>query len=363
MLPYFNEEFGNPHSVNHAMGRRAKEAIEKARSQVAELIGATDPKEIIFTSGATEANNLALQGVARFHRAKGKRIVISEIEHKCVLETGYALEREGFEIIKIPVSKKGVVDLRLLEESVNDRAILVSVMTVNNEVGTIQPIEEISDICRQKGVLFHTDAAQAVGKITVEASRTDLMSISGHKIYGPKGIGALYVQLKPRVRLSPVLFGGGQERGMRSGTLPTPLCVGLGKACEIAGQEMENEQARLTEFRECFLKTIFDNLKKVYLNGDVEHHIPGCVNLSFDGVEGESIMLGIPGICISSGSACTSEILEPSYVLKAMSIRDDLAHSSLRIGFGRFTTNEEVAYAANQIVEVVNKLREMSPLW
>jgi cysteine desulfurase len=362
MLPYFCEDFGNPHS-SHAMGLQAKNAVEKARKQVADLIGADDPREIIFTSGATESNNLAIQGVSHFYKDKGKRIITSTIEHKCVLEAFSAMEREGFEVVKVPVLKNGIIDLQYLEKSVNDETILVSIMTVNNEIGTIQPVEDISRICRRKNVLFHTDAAQAVGKIKVDASLVDLMSISGHKIYGPKGIGALYVRLKPRVRLTPVFFGGGQERGMRSGTLATPLCVGFGKACEIARQEADAESSRLAELKSHFLKKIFDNLTKVHLNGDIERGIPGCVNLSFEGVEGEGMMMGMQDVCISSGSACTSESLEPSYVLHALSVREDLAHSSLRIGFGRFTTSEEVEYVSSKIIEVVKRLRDMSPIW
>jgi cysteine desulfurase len=363
MTPYFCEDFGNPHSINHVMGLRAKEAVEKARKQVADLINADDPREILFTSGATESNNLAIQGAARFYREKGNKIITSVMEHKCVLEACRALEREGFEIVAIPVLRNGIIDLQSLEKAVDERTILVSVMSVNNEIGTIQPIDEISEICRSRGALFHTDAAQAVGKIKVDASRVDLMSISGHKIYGPKGVGALYVRLKPRVRLKPLFFGGGQERGVRSGTLATPLCVGLGKACEIARFEMETERIRLTELKNYFLKKIFDSLDKVYLNGDENRRIPGCINLSFDGIEGEGIMLGMPDICVSSGSACTSDSLEPSYVLREISIREDLAHSSLRIGLGRFTTFEEVDYASSRIVDVVNRLRAMSPIW
>jgi cysteine desulfurase len=317
----------------------------------------------VFTSGATESNNLAIQGVAHFNKVNGKRVITSTIEHKCVLESFETLEREGFEVVKIPVLENGIVDLRVLEESINDQTILVSIMTVNNEIGVIQPIDEISEICKKNGVLFHTDAAQAVGKIDVDASKVDLMSISGHKIYGPKGIGALYVRLKPRVRLNPLFSGGGQERGMRSGTLPTSLCVGLGKACEIAQEEMLSESNRLAEFRDYFLKKIFSNLSKVYLNGDAKSRIPGCINLSFEAIEGEGIMLGMPDVCVSSGSACTSDSLEPSHVLKAMSVREDLAHSSLRIGFGRFTTLDEVDSVSSKIIEVVNRLRAMSPLW
>jgi cysteine desulfurase len=363
MLPYFCEDFGNPHSTSHVMGLKARNAVENARSQVANFIGAADPREIIFTSGATESNNLAIQGIARSYKEKGGRIVTSVIEHKCVLEACRAMKREGFEIVEIPVSKKGIINLRALEEAVNDQTILVSIMTVNNEIGAIQPIDEISEICRKKNVLFHTDAAQAVGKIEVDASRVDLMSISGHKIYGPKGVGALYVRLKPGLRLVPIFFGGGQERRIRSGTLSTPRCVGFGKACELAQREMHSESARLREFKDYFIKKIFDNLSKVYLNGNLEQSVPHCINLSFDGVEGEGIMLGMPDICVSSGSACTSDSLEPSYVLEAVSVHEDLAHSSLRIGFGRFTTFEEVECVSSRIIEIVKRLREMSPIW
>jgi cysteine desulfurase len=363
MCPYFCEEFGNPHSSNHVLGISASDAVERARSQVAAAIGANDEREIIFTSGATEANNLAIQGVAKFYRAKGKRIVTTAIEHKCVLEACRAMSRKGFDVVFLPVQPNGILDPDVLESAINDDTILVSIMTVNNEIGVCQPIDEISDICRRHHVLLHTDAAQALGKIKVNAAQVDLMSISGHKIYGPKGIGALYVRMRPRVRLVPLFFGGGQERGMRSGTLPTPLCVGLGAACEIAQREMESEYQRLSVLKNVFLKAIFDNLPKVYLNGDPERRIPGCINLSFEGIEGEGIMLGMRDVCVSSGSACTSKSLEPSYVLKAISLNEDLAHSSIRIGLGRFTTLEEVEYAASKIITVVNRLRSMSPLW
>jgi cysteine desulfurase len=273
------------------------------------------------------------------------------------------MEMEGFDIVIVPVLKNGIIDLDYLRNAVTDNTILVSIMSVNNEIGVCQPIDDISEICRSRGVLFHTDAAQAVGKIRVDASKVDLMSISGHKIYGPKGIGALYVRMKPRIRVTPLFAGGGQERGIRSGTLPTPLCVGLGAACEIAMKEMNEEISKLTSFKNLFLKNIFDNLKKVYLNGDLNRRIPGCLNFSFDGVEGEAIMLGMSEVCISSGSACTSRSLEPSYVLKAISVREDLAHSSLRIGMGRFTTLNEVKYVSSKIIDVVNRLRSMSPLW
>lgn len=363
MLPYFCEHFGNPHSISHIQGKIASDAVEKARSQIAELIHAVDSREIIFTSGATESNNIAIQGAARFYREKGNRIITSTIEHKCVMETFTSLKREGFDVVFIPVLKNGIIDIDALKNAINDRATLVSIMSVNNEIGVCQPIDEISSICRERGVLFHTDAAQAVGKIEVDASKVDLMSISGHKIYGPKGIGALYIRMKPRVRLTPLFFGGGQERGIRSGTLPTALCVGMGAACEIAQKTMKDEGKKLKEFKNYFLKKIFDNLQKVYLNGDLEKSIPGCINLSFDGVEGEGIMLGMSEVCISSGSACTSESLEPSHVLNALNIREDLAHSSLRIGFGRFTTIDEVEYVSSKIIDVVTRLRSMSPLW
>lgn len=370
MLPYFCEHFGNPHS-SHAMGEEAAEAVAKARAQVAAIIGAEDPSQIIFTSGATESNNLAIQGVANFYKQRGNRIIISTIEHPCVRETCKDLARKGFDVVFVPVLENGVIDLDFFKNSLTDQTLLVSIMTVNNEIGTIQPIEEISRLCREKGVIFHTDAAQAVGKIPVNAGFCDLMSISGHKIYGPKGVGALYIAStfqdkggkSSRLRITPLFFGGNQERGMRSGTLPAPLCVGMGAACEIAQQEMSEESVRLKRLKDRFLEAIFSKLPKVYLNGDRERSIPGCINLSFDGVEGEGIMLGMDDVCVSSGSACSSQILEPSYVLRAISVREDLAHSSLRIGFGRFTTEDEVDYVASRITEVVNRLRSMSPVW
>lgn len=363
ILPYFCDNFGNPHSSTHVLGTQAKEAVENARSQIANVIGAEDSREIIFTSGATEANNIAIQGVARFYKEKGNRIITSAIEHKCVIEACKAMEREGFDVIFAPVSKQGIVDLDFIKDALNEKTILVSIMAVNNEIGVCQPINEIGKLCRSKGIIFHTDAAQAVGKMSIDVSNVDLMSISGHKIYGPKGIGALYVRMKPRVRLTPLFFGGAQERGIRSGTLPTPLCVGLGEACEISAREMEAEIAKLARFKNYFIQGICNNLKKVYLNGDMEKRIPGCLNFSFDGVEGEAIMLGMREVCISSGSACTSQSLESSYVLKALSVREDLAHSSLRIGFGRFTTFDEVKYVLEKLIKVVNRLRSMSPLW
>ncbi len=362
MLPYFSEKFANPHS-NHVLGVEAMDRVENARHQIANLIHAQDSREIIFTSGATESNNLAIHGVVNFYQNNRKKIITSVIEHKCVLEACRSLINRGYEVIFAPVLSSGIVDLGFLENEIDDNALLVSIMTVNNEIGTIQPIKEISQLCRKHGVLFHTDAAQSVGKIEINVSDVDLMSISGHKIYGPKGIGALYVRMKPRIHLSPLFNGGGQERGMRSGTLPVPLCIGLGKACEISKNEMKKDNEHLTKLKKYFIQKLFKNLPKIYLNGDLEKRIPGCLNFSFEGVEGEGIMLGMPEVCVSSGSACTSASLEPSYVLNAISVREDLAHCSLRIGLGRFTTLDEVEYATDKIIEVVNHLRSISPLW
>jgi cysteine desulfurase len=364
MLPWFTEKFGNPHSRNHAYGWEAEDAVEKARAQVASIIGA-DEKEIVFTSGATESNNLALQGVARFYKDRKNHLVTVVTEHKCVLDTMRHLEQEGFQVTYLPVGKDGLVDPERIKAAITDKTVLVSVMAANNEIGVIQPIAEIGAICRERGVFFHTDAAQAVGKIPldVKAMKIDLMSISGHKIYGPKGIGALYVGRKPRVRMQALIHGGGQERGMRSGTLPTPLCVGLGEACAIAQREMGAEAERLKRLRDRFYAQIKQRLPEVYLNGDLERRLPGNLNLSFAYVEGEGLMMGIKDLCVSSGSACTSASLEPSYVLRALGVDEELAHTSLRIGFGRFTTEQEVDYAVEHIVASVNRLRAMSPLW
>lgn len=364
MLPYFTHKFGNPHSRSHSYGWEAEEAVEKARGQVAKLIGA-DEKEVIFTSGATESNNLAIRGVAEFYKDRKNHIVTTVTEHKCVLDTCRHLEQQGFEVTYLPVQKNGLVDLDVLRAAITDKTVVVSVMAVNNEIGVIQPLAEIGKICREKKAFFHTDAAQAVGKIPldVEAMNIDLMSISGHKIYGPKGIGALYVRRKPRVRLVPLIVGGGQERGFRSGTLPTPLCVGLGEAAEIAMKEMDGEAKRLTKLQQRMLKGLQDRLPEIYVNGDLEHRIPGNLNISFAYVEGESLMMGIKGLSVSSGSACTSASLEPSYVLRALGVDEELAHTSLRIGLGRFTTEQEVDTAVEELVRHVKKLREMSPLW
>lgn len=364
MLPYFTEEFGNPHSRSHAYGWRAEEAVEKARSQVATLINA-DHREVIFTSGATESNNLAIKGVAHFYKAQKDHIVTCSTEHKCVLDSCRHLEQEGFKITYLPVQPNGIIDLKIFKESLTDRTVLVSIMAVNNEIGVIQPLAEIGKICRERNIFFHTDAAQAVGKILidVEAMNIDLLSLSSHKIYGPKGVGALYVRRKPRVRLQSFISGGGQERGMRSGTLSPPLCIGLGEACEIAQAEMAIENVRLKALHDRFYHTIASNLEDVYMNGDSEKRIPGNLNLSFAYVEGEGLMMGVKDLAVSSGSACTSASLEPSYVLRALGVHEDMAHTSIRFGFGRFTTEEEVDRAAEQIIKEVNRLRDMSPLW
>jgi cysteine desulfurase len=364
MLPYFTEKFGNPHSRSHSFGWEAEEAVETARAQVAHIIGA-DEKEIVFTSGATESNNLALKGVAAFYKDRKDHIVTVVTEHKCVLDTCRHLEQEGFKVTYLPVAKNGLIDLEVLRAAITDRTVVVSVMGVNNEIGVIQPLKEIGAICRERGTYFHTDCAQAVGKIPldVEEMNIDLMSISGHKIYGPKGIGALYVRRRPRVRLRALIDGGGQERGMRSGTLPTPLCVGFGAACAIAEREMGADNERIRRLSDRFYDSITRALPDVFLNGDRERRYPGNLNLSFAYVEGESLLMGIKDLAVSSGSACTSASLEPSYVLRALGVDEELAHTSIRIGFGRFTTESEVDYAAELVRKHVSKLREMSPLW
>ena len=364
MMPYFTHKFGNAHSRSHSYGWEAEEGVEKARVQVAKLIGA-DEKEVIFTSGATESNNLAIKGVAEFYKDRRNHIVTTVTEHKCVLDTCRHFEQQGFDVTYLPVQKNGLIDLDVLRAAVTDKTVVVSIMAVNNEIGVIQPLAEIGKICREKGAFFHTDAAQAVGKIPldVEAMNIDLMSISGHKIYGPKGIGALYVRRKPRVRLVPLIVGGGQERGFRSGTLPTPLCVGLGEACEIAAREMDAESKRLTKLRDRMLKGLRAKLSDLIINGDLDQRIPGNLNISFAYVEGESLMMGIKNLSVSSGSACTSASLEPSYVLRALGVEEEMAHTSLRIGLGRFTTEHEIDTAVDELVRHVTKLREMSPLW
>lgn len=364
MLPYFTEKFGNPHSRNHQYGWDAEAGVEKARAQVASIIGA-DEKEIIFTSGATESNNLAIKGVAHFYKDKKNHIITTVTEHKCVLDSCRHLELEGFEVTYLPVQQNGLIDLDVLRKAITPKTAIVSIMAVNNEIGVIQPLAEIGKICRENHVFFHTDAAQAVGKIPldVDAMNIDLLSISGHKIYGPKGIGALYVRRKPRVRLEALIHGGGQERGFRSGTLPTPLCVGLGEACAIAEKEMGAEAERLKKLSDRLYKGITEKLEEVFLNGDAKHRIPGNLNISFAHVEGEGLMMGIKDLCVSSGSACTSASLEPSYVLRALGVEVEMAHTSLRLGIGRFTTEQEIDYAVEHLVQAVLRLREMSPLW
>jgi len=365
MLPYFTEKFGNAASRNHAFGWQAEEAVENAREQVAELIGAS-PKEIIFTSGATESNNLAIKGVASMYRKKGNHIITCVTEHKAVIDPLKRLERDGWNVTWLAVDPDGRVNPRQVREAITDQTVLVSIMVANNEVGTIQPIAEIGAICKEKGVLFHTDAVQAAGKIPLDAQKMgiDLLSLSGHKMYGPKGVGALYVRRKdPRVRLDAIQDGGGHERGMRSGTLAVPLIVGLGAAAEIARKEMPEESARLLNLRERLRQGIMGQLDHVEVNGHPSERLPGNMNLSFGFVEGEGLMMGIKDIAVSSGSACTSASLEPSYVLKALGADDERAHSSIRFGIGRFNTEEEIDFVIRDVVRAVNHLREMSPLY
>lgn len=364
MLPFFTEDYGNPHSSSHVFGWKAQHAVEEARTHIANLIGA-DAKEVIFTSGATESNNLVIKGIASFYKDKKNHIITCMTEHKCILDSCRYLEKEGFEITYLPVQSNGLVDVNVLKAAIKDSTMLVSIMAVNNEIGVIQPIKDIGKMCRERGVFFHTDAAQAVGKIDIDVKDMciDLLSISGHKIYGPKGIGALYVGRNPRVRLNALIHGGGQERGMRSGTLPTPLCVGLGKACEIAKEEMTAESKRLQSLRDRLYQGITSQIDEVYVNGDLHIRIPGNLNISFAYVEGEGLMGDISDLCVSSGSACTSESLEPSYVLRALGVTEDLAHTSLRFGIGRFTTEEEIDHTIHRVVGAVKRLREMSPLY
>ncbi len=365
MMPYLTEHFGNAASRNHAFGWAAEEAVEKARKQIASLIGANS-KEIIFTSGATESNNLAIKGVAQMYAEKGNHIITAATEHKAVLDTCKHLEKEGIRITYLPVMGDGRIDLDMLREAITDKTILVSIMYANNEMGVIQPVAEIGKICKERGILFHCDAVQAVGKIPVNVitDGIDIMSITAHKLYGPKGVGALYVRRRnPRVQLTAQMDGGGHERGMRSGTLNVPGIVGLGAACEIAQKEMPQEIARASALRDRLRAKLEANLEETYINGSLEHRLPHNLNMSFAYVEGESLLMGINDIAVSSGSACTSATLEPSYVLKAMGLGDDLAHTSIRFGIGRFNTEEEIDYTAEKMIQVVNKLRELSPLW
>lgn len=363
MLPYFTEKFGNPHSGGHAFGWEADDAVEAARQQIAALIGA-EAREIIFTSGATESNNLAIKGLARFNRSKGNHLITTRIEHKCVLECFRRLEGDGFRVTYLDVGSDGLVDLDHLAAAIEEQTLMVSIIGAHNEVGVIQPLAQIGALCRERGVYFHTDCAQAVGKtpLDVQDMKIDLLSISAHKIYGPMGIGALYVRRRPRVRLEPQMDGGGQERGFRSGTLPTPLCVGMGKAAEIAGQEMVSEAERLTSQRDALLEAIRKGLPDVQVNGSLETRIAGNLSLMFPGVSGDDLVTGLKGLAISTGSACTTATVEPSYVLRAMGLTEAEAGASVRIGLGRFTTDDEIERASALIVGEVIRLRGGQPL-
>jgi cysteine desulfurase len=364
MLPYFSERFGNAASKSHSFGWKAEEAVEEARAEVARLIGAS-AREIVWTSGATESDNLAVKGVARFHREKGRHLVTTAIEHKAVLDSMHALEREGFEVTFLPVSGEGIVDVEAVRAAIRPDTILVSVMHANNEVGSVQPIEEIGTITRERGVLFHTDAVQSVGRVPfdVEAANADLVSLSAHKVYGPKGVGALYVRRRPRARLVAQMDGGGHERGYRSGTLNVPGIVGFGRAAALAREEMPAEAPRILALRERLRGALEAGLDRIRVNGSLRHRLPGNLNVSFEYVEGEALMLALRDVAVSSGSACTSASLEPSYVLRAMGVSDELAHSSIRFGIGRTNTEEEVDEVARRVVEKARKLREMSPAY
>ncbi len=365
MLPYFTERFGNSASRNHPFGWEAEEAVDAARKQVADQIGA-NAKEIVFTSGATESNNLAIKGVAEMYREKGNHIITCVTEHKAVIDTCKHLEKDGYRVTYLPVQKNGLISIDDLKSAITDKTILISIMTANNEIGVVQPIAEIGAIAKEKGILFHTDAVQAAGKIpfNVNELKVDLASITAHKMYGPKGVGALFVRRRnPRVLLAPQIDGGGHERGMRSGTLNVPGIVGFGKAAELCRLDMAADTARLQALRDRLNDRLHKGLDEIYVNGSVEHRLPHSLNVSFAYVEGESLLMGINDVAVSSGSACTSASLEPSYVLKALGAGDDLAHSSIRFGLGRWTTEEEVDYVADKLITVVTRLREMSPLY
>jgi cysteine desulfurase len=363
MIPYLTEFFGNPASRSHAFGWKAEEAVEEARGHVAALIGA-DPKEIVWTSGATEGNNLAIKGAAQFNRSRGKHLITQKTEHKATLDTMRELERQGFECTYLEVEEDGLVNLRKFEAAIRPDTIVASIMLVNNEIGVIQPVAEIGDVCRAKGIVFHCDAVQAAGKIPIDLAtlKVDLLTITAHKMYGPKGIGALYVRRKPRVRIEPQIHGGGHERGFRSGTLATHQIVGFGEAARIARLEMAADSERIRALRERLWRGL-SSMEAVVLNGDLERRIPGNLNVSFNYVEGESLIMAIKDIAVSSGSACTSASLEPSYVLRALGRSDELAHSSIRFTLGKYTTEQEIDYAVNLVKTKVTKLRELSPLW
>lgn len=363
MIPYLTENFGNPASRSHAFGWKAEEGVEEARGNVAALIGA-DPKEIVWTSGATEGNNLAIKGAAHFNKTRGKHLITQKTEHKATLDTMRELERQGFECTYLEVEENGLVDLKKFEAAIRPDTIVASIMMVNNEIGVIQPIAEIGEICRAKGIVFHCDAVQAAGKLPIDLGtlKVDLLTITAHKMYGPKGIGALYVRRKPRVRIEPQIHGGGHERGFRSGTLPTHQIVGFGEAARLAKLEMATDNERIRALRDRLWRGL-SSMEAVVLNGDLERRVPGNLNASFNYVEGESLIMAIKDIAVSSGSACTSASLEPSYVLRALGRSDELAHSSIRFTLGKFTTEEEVDYAVNLVKSKVSKLRELSPLW
>ncbi len=365
MRPYFSEKFGNAASRNHSFGWTAEEGVEEARAQIAKLVNAT-PKEIIFTSGATESDNLAIKGAAEMYREKGNHIITQVTEHKAVLDTCKRLEKDGYEVTYLPVEKDGRINLDDLRRAITPKTILISIMYANNEIGVLQPVAEIGKIAKEKGVLFHVDGVQAIGKVPVDVQKDgiDMLSISAHKLYGPKGVGALYVRRKnPRVQLSAIIDGGGHERGMRSGTLNVPGIVGLGKACELCTNEMATESERLRRLRDRLKDGIMSQLDETYVNGSMVHRLPHNINISFAYVEGESLLMGINDVAVSSGSACTSATLEPSYVLKALGVGEDLAHTSIRFGLGRFNTEEEVDYVVARVVETVNRLRALSPLY
>lgn len=364
MIPYLCEKFGNPASRSHAYGWEAQKAVEEARGEVAKLINA-DPREIIWTSGATEADNLAIKGVAHFYRDKGKHLITQKTEHKAVLDSMRHLEEEGFEVTYLDVQPNGLVDTKALEAAIRPDTTLVSIMAVNNEIGVIQPIEEIGEICRKHGVFYHCDATQAIGKMVIDLQKLkiDLMSLSGHKVYGPKGIGALFVRRKPRVRVECQMHGGGHERGMRSGTLATHQIVGMGEAYRLARLEQADEIKRMYALRQRLYDGLTKNVTDIIINGDMEHRVCTNLNVSFRYIEGESLMMAMPDVAVSSGSACTSASLEPSYVLRALGRSDDLAHSSLRFTFGRFTTEEDIDFVVQEVAKAVKKLRDMSPLW
>eukprot|EP00013_Stygamoeba_regulata_P026694 CAMPEP_0177648206 /NCGR_PEP_ID=MMETSP0447-20121125/10707_1 /TAXON_ID=0 /ORGANISM="Stygamoeba regulata, Strain BSH-02190019" /LENGTH=427 /DNA_ID=CAMNT_0019150837 /DNA_START=232 /DNA_END=1515 /DNA_ORIENTATION=- len=364
MMPYMTEQYGNAHSRTHQYGWETLDMVEESREKVAKVIGA-DAKSIVFTSGATESNNLAIKGVAHFYRKRKNHIITTATEHKCVLDSCRVLQQEGFEVTYLPVQNNGLVDLKVLEAAIRPETALVSVMMVNNEIGVVQPLQDIGEICRRHKVFFHTDAAQGFGKVSIDVDRMniDMLSISGHKIYGPKGVGALYVRRRPRVRLEPIITGGGQERGMRSGTLPTQLVAGLGAASEVALQEMERDEKHVNFLYDRLYGKLSQELDELVLNGDKDARYKGNLNISFAYVEGESLLMALKNVALSSGSACTSASLEPSYVLRALGVEEDMAHTSIRFGLGRFTTVEEVDYTAALVVKAVRRLRDLSPLY